>query len=105
MNTPHNTLAERTSAIVRSIASGNNACGTLVDRNGRVNEAFLAASVRPTLDVYEREAMELRDERNRLSRESEERRRILEFVYSNAGGQLPPEVNASLSRALGYARA
>ena len=99
----HNTLAERTGTIVRSIASGNNACGTLISRDGRINEAFIAESVRPTLEVYEQEADELRMVRSRLSQESEERRQALAFVYSNAYSQLPADVAERVRKVLGYA--
>lgn len=94
-------LAERVEAIVRSIASGDNACGTLRGPGG-LNLDFVRACVKPTLDVYEFEADVLRADRMRLSRESEERRQALEFVYANALGQLPAAVADRLCRVLGY---
>ncbi len=99
----HNTLGERIATITRSIASGNNACGTLIDQQGRLNEAFIAQSIRPTLDVYEREANDLRADRARLSQESENRRQCLEFIYANAVCQLPHDVADRLCQVLGYA--
>jgi hypothetical protein len=101
MSTPRTPLAERTAAIVRSIASGNNACGTLMDKQGRLNTAFIEEAVRPTLDVYEREADELRVDRARVSSDSENRRQCLEYIYSNAHGRLPPDVAARLYQVLG----
>lgn len=95
-------LAERVEAIVRSIASGDNACGTLLGPDGRLNLDFLRACVKPTLDVYEFEADALRADKMALSRESEDRRQVLEFVYSNALGQLPAAVSERLCQILGY---
>ncbi len=82
----HDTLAERTATITRSIASGNNACGTLIDRAGRVNEAFIAQSVRPTLAVYENEAEQLRRENAALRRDVENKRQALESAVANIPG-------------------
>ena len=84
MNTNNNTLAERLGAISRSIASGNNACGTLIDRSsGRLNTAFVEASVRPTLEVYEGELAQLRSENAALRRDVEAKRFALETAVSN----------------------
>lgn len=99
--TPGATLADRTDAIVRSIASGNNACGSLLAADGRVNEAFIAKSVRPTLEVYEQEAEQLRQDRARVSQESEARRQTLEFIRANV--QLPREIASRVNQVLGHA--
>lgn len=94
--------AERVEAVVRNIASGDNACGTLRDSRGGHNLDFIRSCVKPVLDVYEFEADNLRADKMLLSRESEERRQALEFVYSNACGQLPRAVADRVCRVLGY---
>ncbi len=80
MNQPdaiqHDTLGTRIETIVRSIASGDNACGSLMDGKGCLNLDFLRSSVKPTLAVYEFEADALRADKMALSRESEERCRL-----------------------------
>ncbi len=87
MNDPNsNTLAERLGTITRSIASGNNACGTLIGRDGRVNTAFIAEAVRPTLGVYEGELAVLRKERDALLRDVEVKRFALETAVANIPG-------------------
>ncbi len=82
MSTP-TTLADRIGAITRSIASGNNACGSLMGKDGRVNIPFIEASVRPTLEVYECELAELRKERDALLRDIEAKRFALEAAVAN----------------------
>ncbi len=80
----HDVVAERTAAIVRSIASGNNACGTLFERqSGSLNTAFIAEAVRPTLAVYEDEAEQLRRENAALRRDVESKRQALESAVAN----------------------
>ncbi|MCD8350249.1 MAG: hypothetical protein LUC93_06525 [Planctomycetaceae bacterium] len=98
----HDVVAERTDTIVRSIASGNNSCGTLIGPGGQLNENFLRGSITPTLKVYQDEADALRANMMRLSQESEERRQTLEFIYSNALGQLPKQVADRLCQVLGF---
>ncbi|MCD8350092.1 MAG: hypothetical protein LUC93_05700 [Planctomycetaceae bacterium] len=99
----HDLVAERTATTIRNIKSGNNECGTLFCGTGNeLNEQFLAAAVRPALQVYEDEADQFRADRVRLSQESEERRQALEFIYSNAVGQLPKVVADRLCQVLGY---
>ncbi len=87
MNKPntiqHDLVAERTATIVRSIASGNNACGTLIGKDGRLNVAFLEASVRPTLEVCIDEAEQLRREVAALRREMEAKQFALECAVAN----------------------
>ncbi len=84
MNTPNTTLAERLGTITRNIASGNNACGSLIDRqSGQLNHAFIVEAVRPTLDVYEGELTELRRERDALLRDVEIKRFALETAVAN----------------------
>ncbi len=82
-NSMPGTLADRIATITRSIASGNNACGSLIDRDGRVNGAFLALSIQPTLEIYEREAAELRQQRDELLRDIEAKRAALESAVAN----------------------
>ncbi len=106
MNTiQHDPTAVRVETIVRNIASGDNACGALRGPDGRLNLDFLRSCAKPTLDVYEAEADQLRADRLALSRESEERRQALEFVYANAAGQLPAVVVDRLRQVLGLHRA
>ncbi len=83
MNTQNNTLAERLGAITRSIASGANACGTLMGQDGRLNTAFVAAAARPTLEVYESELAQLRREITELRRDAEIKRHALESAVAN----------------------
>ncbi len=83
MSTP-TTLADRIGAITNSIASGNNACGSLISKQtGQLNHAFIEESVRPTLEQYEGELAELRKERDALLREVEVKRFALEAVVAN----------------------
>ncbi|MCD8352432.1 MAG: hypothetical protein LUC93_17650 [Planctomycetaceae bacterium] len=96
-------MEERTATIIRSIASGNNQCGTLFC-NGQLNEPFLAASIKPTLAVYQDEADRLREDVLSHSQESENRRQALELVYSNALDALPPEIADRVSTVLGRRR-
>jgi hypothetical protein len=98
----HDLVAERTATIVRNIASGNNACGTLFERqSGSLNTAFIAEAVRPILKVYEDEAQQLRADKMKLSRVSEERRQVLELIYSNCAASLPQTVLSRLCHLLG----
>ena len=70
MSTTNTTLADRIGAITNSIASGNNACGSLISKQtGQLNHAFIEESVRPTLEQYEGELADLRKERDALLRE------------------------------------
>ncbi len=95
-------MADRIEAIVNSIASGDNACGTLRAPDGSLNRGFLRACVRPTLEVYEDEAEQHRQDKRELSAQSEERRQLLELIYANASGGLPASVQERLCRALGF---
>ncbi|MCD8352246.1 MAG: hypothetical protein LUC93_16710 [Planctomycetaceae bacterium] len=95
-------MAERVEAVVNSIASGDNACGTLRSQDGSLNRDFLRACVRPTLEVYEEEAEQHRQDKRELSSISEERRQVLELIYANASGGLPAAVNERLCRTLGF---
>lgn len=83
MSTQNNTLAERLGAITRSIASGANACGTLISKDGRLNLAFVEASVKPTLAVYETEAEQLRRENAALRHDLEAKKFALECAVAN----------------------
>jgi hypothetical protein len=96
------TIQEREDAIVRSIKSGDNVCGTLrtaLDR-GRL-EPFLRAMVRPTLQVYEDEEQQLRADRDANSRQAEAYRQALEYVASNARAASQAHLEAYAARALG----
>ncbi len=80
----NSTIDERVGAVVRSIASGNNACGTLFERqSGSLNTAFIAEAVRPTLAVYEDEIEQLRRENAALRVEIETKRQALESAVAN----------------------
>ncbi len=84
MSTTNTTLADRISAITNSIASGNNACGTLISKQtGQLNHEFIAKSVRPTLEQYEGELADLRRERDALLRDIEAKRFALEAAVAN----------------------
>ena len=96
------TITERLDTITRSIASGNNACGTLIDRqNGSVNTSFIAEAARPTLNIYEAEAKQLREDIAKLSHEVEMKRQALECAISNVQGiTASPVVKAAFRLAL-----
>ncbi len=81
INSP--TLLEREAAILRSIASGNNACGTLMTAGGVLNEAFIRQAVRPTLIVYEQEAAHLRNDNTTLRADNNELCWFLNFFSAN----------------------
>ncbi len=104
MNKQNSTLAERIGTITRSIASGSNACGTLMSRDGRINTAFIEASVRPTLGVYEGELAVLRKERDALLRDVETKRFALETAVANSGSLYPSLPGRSSAQAVGFSR-
>ncbi len=55
MNNPtiqHDLVAERTDTSIRNIASGQNACGTLMDAQGRLNFAFLGEAASSQLKPW-----------------------------------------------------
>jgi hypothetical protein len=97
----HDLVAERTATIVRNIASGNNACGTLMNQQGQLNIAFITEAVRPILKTYEDEANMLRRDRMESSRVSEEYRQVLTLVYSNCADKLPAPILSRLCQILG----
>ena len=99
----HDLVSERTATAVRNIVSGENDCGTLIGKDGRVNQAHLDQSIRGVMQTYEDEAEMLRADRARISAESEERRQALECVYSNDLGKLTPDVGARVCKVLGFA--
>ena len=99
-----NRWQEREDAIVRSILSGNNACGTLDKalQTGAL-EDFLRGMIRPTLHVCAAEYGEMVKERNELSADNEAKRFALEFVVSNLGGAVTisePAVLNAIRKAL-----
>ncbi len=102
MNTQNTTLAERIGAITRSIASGHNACGTLIDRqSGSLNTGFIAEAVRPTLEQYEGELAQLRKENADLRRDVEAKRFALESAVANIPGLTGnPDIVAAFRAAL-----
>lgn len=77
------TLIEREDAIIRSLASGNNACGSLIGPDGRLNLAFVRQALRPTLAVYEQEAEQLRRDNAIVRAQAESLRREVAFVEQN----------------------
>lgn len=97
----HDTVSERTAAAIRNILSGDTSCARLVRPDGSVDREHLDRSVRVVMQTYEDEKNELLRDRALISRESEERRQILELVYSNAIGLLPPDIADRVCRALG----
>jgi hypothetical protein len=86
MNANQNIWRDREDAVVRSIMSGNNACGTLATASAKGElEEFLRLMVRPTLTVCAGEQIELRRQRDAALAQSEARRRILADVAANGG--------------------
>lgn len=81
-----NKWQEREDAIVRSIMSGNNSCGTLaalVANGGQALEDFLRMMVRPTLKVCNEEENQLIREGHALRADNEAKRFALETVVAN----------------------
>lgn len=99
----HDLVAERTAVAIRNILSGDNACGTLVGKDGKVNAEHLERSIRPVIQVGEDEKNMIRAERARVSQESEDRRQCLDLIHANAVGLLPREIADRLRKVLGYA--
>ena len=100
-----NRWKEREDAIVNSIMSGHNACGTLKQALGNVQQLdkFLRGMVQPTLQVCAAEYGEMVKERNELSADNEAKRFALEFVVSNLGGAVTisePTVLNAIRKAL-----
>ena len=99
---------EREDAIIRSIMSGNNSCGNLLQY---VQEAmagdptklmcFLQQSVRGTLKVCADEADQLRIDRDMISRSDEAKRQALEYIASNARAVSQAHIEAFANRTLG----
>lgn len=83
-------LDERIIAIVNSILSGDNECGTIQKAlEGGTLGDFIQSMVRPTLQIYEDEYEELRRENDRLSRENQNKRFALECALANEDIQNP----------------
>jgi hypothetical protein len=102
-NIQHDLVAERTATIVRNIVSGNNACGTLIDAQGRLNTAFVAEAVRPAVQVCIEEANMLRRDNDALRRDIEAKRFALEFIAANLDGSVKiadPAITDAIKRAL-----
>ncbi len=99
-----NTLKEREDAVVNSIMSGNNACGTLARAAAAGDAEFFRRAVRPTILVYEDEARMLREQRDSALRECERRRQALEFVAGNLtlSGDVAAVVGAALGRGVNW---
>jgi hypothetical protein len=92
----NNRWEEREDAIVRSILSGNNACGTLAKAQaGGTLEDFLRGMIRPTLQVCAGEQADLRQQRDEALAQSEGRRQVLAEVAANGGltGELAGRVD------------
>jgi hypothetical protein len=98
-----NIWQDREDAIVRSILSGNNACGTLAKAiaDGTL-EGFLRGMIRPTLTICADEAWDLRQQRDKALTQSETRRQVLADVAANGGltGELAGRVDLA-ARATG----
>ena len=88
-----NIWQDRKNAIVNSIMSGNNACGTLQKAlaEGRLN-VFIRRMIQPTLRVCAEEAAELRQQRDAALKLSERRRLALANITANC--TLPPPMAA-----------
>jgi hypothetical protein len=93
-----NRWQEREDAAVRSIMSGNNACGTLKKalESGQL-EDYLRRMLRPTLQVCAGEQEELREQRDAALAQSEARRQVLADVAANGGlfGELAGRVDVA----------
>lgn len=80
-----NTLQDRLESAVRSIMSGNNHCGTLANAAMQGDADYFRKMIAPSFGVYEREAEELRQQRNAALRDSESMRFALESIVQNMG--------------------
>ena len=107
MNTPNtiqpDLVAERTDTIIRNVASGNNACGTLMDAQGRLNTAFVAEAARPVVKICIEESDMLRRDLEALRHDIEAKRFALEFIAANLGGSVTiaePAIVDAIKKAL-----
>lgn len=95
---------DRENAIVNSIMSGDNSCGTLqklVAAGGKPLEDFLRCGIRATLKVCAEEAAQLRADREAVSRADEQKRQALEYISSHAQSTSPAHIHAYAEKALG----
>lgn len=93
---------ERENAIVNSIMSGDNACGTLqkaVTAGGETLANYLRATIQPTLQVCAEEEAQKDRDLSALSRDNEAKRFALESVASNVPN-LPVPVVTLMEQAL-----
>lgn len=103
MNKTPNIWHARETAIVHSIMSGHNSCGTLealARQGGDALERFLRQCVRATLAVVAAESQQLTREKHALSADNEKKRFALESVVSNLDVSGRPELLAALRAAL-----
>lgn len=76
-------LEERVETIVRSIMSGNNACGTLFEAAAKGDAEYFKPCIRATLSVYDDELKQAKADRDAALRDVELKRYALETVVSN----------------------
>jgi len=76
-------LEERVETIVRSIMSGNNACGTLLDAAAKGDAEYFRPCIRATLSVYDDELKQAKADRDAALKDAELKRYALEMVVSN----------------------
>lgn len=89
---------DRIETAVRSIMSGNNACGTLqsaVTGNGD----YFRQAIAPVIQVYDDELKQAQRDQMYASRDAEFKRQALESVISNIQN-LPPDVFSAIARAM-----
>jgi hypothetical protein len=94
---------ERLETSVRNIMSGDNNCGTLANAALNGDGDYFRRMIAPVIDVYEREAAELRQLRDAASRDAEDKRFALEFIAQNLGGSVlitEPAIIAAIRKAL-----
>jgi len=76
-------LEERVEAIVRSIMSGNNACGSLLDAAAKGDAEYFRLCIRATLSVYDDELKQAKADRDAALKDAELKRYALGTVVSN----------------------
>lgn len=92
-----NKWQERENAIVNSIMSGQNSCGTLAvlaTQGGKALEDFLRMMVRATLQVCNQEENRLLTENHTLRADNETKRFGLESVVANIAIDNPAVLDA-----------
>ncbi len=99
---------DRENAIVNSVMSGLNSCGTLQKMvaeaaagNPQPLENHIRCGVRATLAVCADEATQLRIDRDKISQQEEAKRQALEYISSNAQSASAAHIHAYAEKALG----